>query len=45
MKLNYDEVKEVLKKYGQEHIITCYESLSEEGKATLLKQLETLDFV
>lgn len=40
----YMAAEEVLKKYGQEHILSQYEKLSEENKSKLLNEILTLDF-
>ena len=37
-------IKDVLKKYGQEHLLNEYERLDNEKKQELLKQIENLDF-
>lgn len=39
-----EEVKKVLKKYNQEHLLVCYEKLSEEDKKLLLDQILSIDF-
>ena len=36
--------KEILKKYGQEHLLENYENLSEENKNVLLNDILTIDF-
>ena len=42
--MNFEEMKEILEKYGQEHILLSYERLDEVGKEKLMKQVETIDF-
>ena len=37
-------VKELLAKYGQEHLLQCYSKLSDEQKNKLLNDILTLDF-
>lgn len=37
-------MKEIVKKYGQEHLLLSYERLDEEGKEKLLKQIERINF-
>lgn len=39
-----EEVKDKLKKYGQEHLIKFYDELSEEEKMNLLEQINKIDF-
>ena len=39
----YMAAEEVLKKYGQEHLLSQYEKLSEENKSKLLDEILTLD--
>lgn len=41
---NLEEIKEKLKKYGQEHLLLSYERLDEDGKEKLLNQIENIDF-
>lgn len=36
--------KEILKKYGQEHLLSNYEKLSNEDKNRLLNDILTIDF-
>ena len=38
----YMAAEEVLKKYGQEHLLSQYEKLSEENKSKLLDEILTL---
>ena len=42
--ITLDTAKDVLKKYGQEHILACYDELDEKEKAKLLSQIELTDF-
>lgn len=44
MEEKYEIAMECLKKYGQEHILSNYEKLSEEKKMQLLDQILTIDF-
>ena len=39
-----EEVKAILKKYGQEHLLTHYEKLDETHKEKLLEQIEEINF-
>ena len=39
-----EELKSILKKYGQEHLLNHYQTLDEHHKKELLNQIETLDF-
>ena len=39
-----DKVKELLKQYGQEHLLLKYNEMDEEGKHELLNQIENIDF-
>ena len=39
-----DEIKAVLKKYGQEHLLNHYETLDETHKKKLLEEIENIDF-
>lgn len=38
------QVKDLLKKYNQEHLLTFYDSLSSENKDLLLNQILDIDF-
>ena len=38
------KIKEKLKKYGQEHLLMCYDDMNEEEKAELINQIENIDF-
>lgn len=42
--ITLDTAKNVLKKYGQEHILAYYEELGDKEKAELLSQIELIDF-
>ena len=44
MEDNLEEVKTILKKYGQEHLLNHYEKLDEAHKKKLLKQIDEIDF-
>ena len=44
MDAKIEAMKNVLKKYGQEHLIDYYEKENEENKKKLLKQMEAIDF-
>ena len=44
MDTNLEEVKSILKKYGQEHLLNHYDGLSEEKKKELLEQINDIDF-
>ena len=44
MDTNLEEVKSILKKYGQEHLLNHYDELSEEKKKELLEQINNIDF-
>ena len=39
-----DKVKELLKQYGQEHLLLKYNEMDDEGKQELLNQIENIDF-
>ena len=39
-----DKVKQILKQYGQEHLLLKYDQMDEEGKEELLNQIENIDF-
>ena len=41
-KLN--EIKSLLKKYGQEHLLLFYDKMDDEQKKELLNQIENIDF-
>lgn len=40
----YKEVKEILKRYKQEHLLVCYEKLSKEEQEKLLNQILHINF-
>lgn len=42
--MDYKNAKELLEKYGQEHLLTYYGELSKEEQAELLKDIESIDF-
>ncbi len=42
--MTFEEAKEKLGKYGQEHVLKYYDELDENGKAALLAQVENTDF-
>lgn len=42
--LKLEKVKEILKNYGQDHILASYERLPQEGKERLLDQVLAIDF-
>ena len=44
MNAELEEVKEILKKYGQEHLLNHYNDLDEKKKEMLLKQIKDIDF-
>ena len=44
MDIRLGEVKSILKKYGQEHLLNHYDELSEEKKKELLEQINDIDF-
>ena len=44
MEEKYLAAKELLKKYGQEQLLSQYNKLSDEKKAKLLDEILTLDF-
>ena len=44
MEGNYEKALDILKKYGQEHLLNNFESLSEEKKERLLEQILYIDF-
>ena len=44
MDTNLEEVKSILKKYGQEHLLNHYDGLNEEKKKELLEQINNIDF-
>ena len=44
MDTELDEVKDILKKYGQEHLLNHYNDLDEKKREILLKQIKEIDF-
>ena len=44
MDTELEEVKDVLKKYGQEHLLNHYDDLDDKKKEILLKQINHIDF-
>lgn len=42
--LSYEQAKELLGRYGQEHILRYYDELTAESRASLLSQIERIDF-
>ena len=44
MQYNIEEIKHKLKKYGQEHLLICYDKLDERKQNELLKQIDGIDF-
>lgn len=42
--MDYNEAKKVLEKYGQEQLLKYYDELNDAQKASLLKQIEGIDF-
>lgn len=44
MELDLNMAKEILKKYNQEHLLICYDDLSDEKKNLLLEQISKIDF-
>ena len=44
MDTGVEEIKDTLKKYGQEHLLNHYNALDEKKKAELLKQISNIDF-
>ena len=42
--MTYENALEVLKKYGQEHVLAYYDELNDEEKQSLLSQIEEIDF-
>ena len=41
---NLGEVKAILKKYGQEHLLNHYDKLDEAHKKKLIEQIDAIDF-
>lgn len=44
MEEKYKKAKKILKKYNQEHLLVCYENLSNEDRSKLLNQILSIDF-
>ena len=44
MKKNLEEIKELLKKYNQEHLLNFYDNMEESKQNKLLEQIENIDF-
>lgn len=42
--ITYNDAKQILSEYGQEHILRYYDELTDEEKNDLLKQIEVTDF-
>jgi len=41
---DYEKAKEILSKYGQEHLLLCYKKMTDENKSKLLGQILEIDF-
>ena len=44
MNKNLEEIKELLKTNGQEHLLVNYDKFNEEDKEKLLEQISNIDF-
>ena len=44
MEKELEDIKKVLKKYGQEHLLLKYDEMNDEQKEELLEQIRTIDF-
>ena len=44
MDVKLEEIQDILKKYGQEHLLNHYDSLDEKKKQKLLEQIGNIDF-
>lgn len=44
MESKYEKVKELVKKYGQEQLLVCYDKLPDDKKEELLDQILSIDF-
>ena len=44
MDIRLNEVKAILKKYGQEHLLNHYDDLDENKKEELINQINQIDF-
>ena len=42
--MRVEEIKAILKKYGQEHLLNHYEQLDDMHKKQLLEEIENIDF-
>ena len=42
--MDYNKAKELLEKYGQEQLLRYYDELNDDRKASLLRQIEGIDF-
>ena len=42
--MTYENALEILKKYGQEHVLAYYDELNDEEKQSLLLQIGEIDF-
>ena len=44
MDKNLGEIKALLKKYGQEHLLNNYDNLDDKAKVELINQIQSIDF-
>ena len=44
MEENLAEIRDTLKKYGQEHLLNGYDKLNEKDQKKLLNQIRNIDF-
>ena len=44
MDARLEEIKGILKKYGQEHLLNHYDKLDDVHKQKLLEEIENIDF-
>ena len=44
MKDELENIKQILKEYGQEHLLLKYDEMNEDQKKELLDQIKTIDF-
>ena len=44
MKTELKNIKQILKQYGQEHLLLKYDEMDENGKSELLNQINNIDF-
>jgi len=44
MEYNIEEIKHILKKYGQEHLLNFYDNLEEKKQKELLEEINNIDF-